>query len=85
LPNSGALSYVLTNHHVVEDGQRIKVRLQDGREFEARLKGADAKSDVAVLEIAATGLPTLNWGDASRLEVGEWVVAMGNPFGLSHT
>jgi len=81
----GEASYILTNHHVVEDAQRITVRFQDGREYEAKLKGSDAKSDVAVLEIAARGLPPLRWGDSARLEVGEWVVAMGNPFGLSHT
>jgi serine protease Do len=82
---SGDGTYLLTNNHVVENAQRIQVRFQDGREFDARLKGADAKSDVAVLEIAARGLPALKWGDSGRLEVGEWVVAMGNPFGLSHT
>jgi len=82
---AAGVSYILTNHHVVEGGERITVRFQDGREYQARLKGADAKSDVAVLEIAARGLPALKWGDSARLEVGEWVVAMGNPFGLSHT
>ncbi len=82
---AGEVSHILTNQHVVEDAQRITVRFQDGREYEAKLKGADAKSDVAVLEIAGRGLPALKWGDSARLEVGEWVVAMGNPFGLSHT
>jgi len=78
-------AYVLTNHHVVERASRIRVRFQDGREFVARLKGADAKSDVAVLEIPARDLPALKWADSAALEVGEWVVALGNPFGLSHT
>jgi serine protease Do len=78
-------AYVLTNHHVVEKARRIRVRFQDGREFVARLKGADAKSDVAVLEIPARDLPALKWADSAALEVGEWVVALGNPFGLSHT
>ena len=82
---AGDKAYVLTNHHVVEEAGRIRVRFQDGREFEARLKGADGKSDVAVLEIPAKGLAPLKWGDSTKLEVGEWVVAMGNPFGLSHT
>jgi len=77
--------YVLTNHHVVENAARIRVRFQDGREYDAALQGADAKSDVAVLKLAAVGLPALKWGDSARLEVGEWVVAMGNPFGLSHS
>lgn len=78
-------TYILTNNHVVEDAGRIRVRFQDGREFDARIRGTDPKSDVAVLEIAARGIPALKWGDSSRLEVGEWVVAIGNPFGLSHS
>ncbi|MBI5329307.1 MAG: Do family serine endopeptidase [Betaproteobacteria bacterium] len=78
-------TYLLTNNHVVENARRIRVKFQDGREFDARIKGADPKSDVAVLEVAAQGLPALKWADSARLEVGEWVVAMGNPFGLSHT
>ncbi|MCS6786397.1 MAG: DegQ family serine endoprotease [Thiobacillaceae bacterium] len=83
--SQGDKTYILTNQHVVENAIRVRVRFQDGREFDARLKGADAKSDVAVLEIAARGLPALRWGDSERIEVGEWVVAIGNPFGLSHT
>ncbi|MGI9331678.1 MAG: DegQ family serine endoprotease [Gammaproteobacteria bacterium] len=78
-------TYLLTNHHVVANADEIRVKFQDGREFGARIKGADPKSDVAVLEIDATGLPSLPLADSSRLEVGEWVVAIGNPFGLSHT
>jgi serine protease Do len=80
----GDTAYLLTNNHVVEDAQSIRVKFQDGREFDARVRGTDPKSDVAVLEVAA-GLPPLKWGDSGKLEVGEWVVAMGNPFGLSHT
>jgi serine protease Do len=82
---SGEVSYILTNNHVVDNAEKIRVKFQDGREFDARIKGTDPKSDVAVLEIAARGLPALKWGDSTRLEVGEWVVALGNPFGLSHT
>lgn len=78
-------SYILTNNHVVEYADKINVILQDRREFEAKIVGADPKSDVAVLEIKIGKLPTLNLGDSSTLEVGEWVVAIGNPFGLSHT
>ena len=78
-------TYLLTNSHVVEDAQSIRVKFQDGREFDARVKGTDPKSDVAVLEVAARGLPALQWGDSGKLEVGEWAVVMGNPFGLSHT
>ena len=78
-------SYILTNNHVVEHAKNIKVILQDNREFEAKVVGTDPKSDVAILEIKTGDLPTLTLGDSSKLEVGEWVVAIGNPFGLSHT
>lgn len=78
-------SYILTNSHVVENAEKIKVILQDRREFEAKIVGTDPKSDVAILEIKIGKLPTLTLGDSSKLEVGEWVVAIGNPFGLSHT
>jgi serine protease Do len=70
---------------VVANAARISVKLQDGRKFEARLKATDPKSDIAVLEIDARDLPALKWGDSAQLEVGAWVVALGNPFGLSHT
>ncbi len=86
--NGGLLSdktYILTNNHVVEDADKIEVRLQDGREFNAEIKGRDPQSDVAVIEIKTGGLKPLELGDSSSLEVGEWVVAIGNPFGLSHT
>ena len=78
-------TYILTNSHVVDGAEKIRVKFQDGKEFDAEIKGSDPKSDVAVIEIDAGGLPALNWGDSSSLEVGEWVLAMGNPFGLSHT
>jgi serine protease Do len=78
-------TYILTNNHVVEGADKIRVKFQDGREFDAEVKGADPKSEVAVIEIKAGGLPALKWGDSSVIEVGEWVLAMGNPFGLSHT
>lgn len=78
-------SYVLTNNHVVENADKVHVTLQDGREFEAKITGRDAHSDLAVIELAVGGLPVLNFADSSKLEVGEWVVAIGNPFGLSHT
>lgn len=78
-------SYILTNNHVVENADRIRVKLLDGREFDAKVEGTDPQSDVAVLEIKAGGLPALALGDSAELEVGEWVVAIGNPFGLSHT
>jgi len=87
-PRQGALpdrSYILTANHVIEGADRIQVKFQDGRSFDARVRGRDPKSDVAVIEIMAGGLPALELGDSDGLEVGEWVVAIGNPFGLSHT
>jgi serine protease Do len=81
----GNKTYILTNNHVVEGNDKISVKFLDGREFEAKIKGTDPKSDIAVIEIEASGLPAVQIGDYSQLEVGEWVVAIGNPFGLSHT
>lgn len=78
-------TYILTNNHVIEGNDKISVKFLDGREFEAKIKGTDPKSDIAVIEIEASGLPGVQIGDYSQLEVGEWVVAIGNPFGLSHT
>jgi serine protease Do len=78
-------SYVLTNNHVVEGATKIRVKLLDGRELEAKVTGRDPQSDVAVIEIPTGGLPALTLADASKLEVGEWVIAIGNPFGLQHT
>lgn len=78
-------SYILTNNHVVEMGDKIKLTFQDGREFDAKIKGTDPKSDIAVLEISDSSHPALEIGSSSNLEVGEWVIAVGNPFGLSHT
>jgi len=77
--------YILTNNHVVGDADKITVKLQDGREFTAKTIGTDPHSDVALIKIDAKGLPVLALGDSDALEVGEWVVAIGNPFGLSHT
>jgi serine protease Do len=74
--------YILTNNHVVGDSDKITVKLKDGREMEAKLIGADPKSDVAVIKIDATSLPTIKLGNSDKLEVGEWVIAIGNPFGL---
>jgi len=82
---SGDTAYILTNSHVIEDAERIRVKLHDGREYDAALQGTDPRSDIAVLKVEARGLTALKWGDSAKLEVGEWVVAMGNPFGLSHT
>jgi len=76
---------VLTNAHVVKDADEILVRLSDQRELTAKLVGLDERSDVAVLKIDATDLPTLKLGDSDNLEVGEWVLAIGSPFGLDFT
>ncbi|MFQ5852097.1 MAG: Do family serine endopeptidase, partial [Candidatus Binatia bacterium] len=77
---------VLTNNHVVENAQMIVVRLSDEREFEAEVVGRDPATDIAVIKIDAGGnLPTAPLGDSDRLEVGEWVLAIGNPFGLEHS
>jgi serine protease Do len=78
-------AYILTNNHVVEGADEISVTFNDGREFDAEITGTDPQSDVAVIEIDVSGLPALSLGDSSSLEVGEWVVAIGNPFGLSHS
>jgi len=77
---------VLTNNHVVENAKEITVTLSDGRELAAKVMGRDAKTDLAVLKIdPSTALPTARLGDSDRLSVGDWVVAIGNPFGLSNT
>ena len=78
-------TYILTNNHVVKGAEKIAVKFQDGREFNAKVTGHDPQSDIAVIEIKTGNIPALDWGDSSKLEVGEWVVALGNPFGLSHT
>ncbi len=77
--------YVLTNGHVVADADEIIVRLHDRRQFEAELVGTDKRSDVALLKIDAKGLPAVKTGDPDHLEVGEWVLAIGSPFGFDHS
>ncbi len=77
--------YVVTNNHVIEDADEIIVRLTDRREFTAELVGADKRSDVALLKVAADNLPTVELGSSSRLKVGEWVLAIGSPFGFEHS
>jgi Do/DeqQ family serine protease len=76
---------ILTNVHVVMRASRIRVTLADGREFDAELQGADADSDIAVLKVKESGLPHIAFGTATDLMIGETVIAIGNPFGLSHT
>jgi len=77
--------YVMTNAHVVDGADELLVTLTDKRELKARVIGADARTDVAVVKIEATGLPAVKIGDANRLKVGEWVMAIGSPFGLENT
>ncbi len=77
--------YVMTNAHVIEGATEVYVTLTDKREFKAKIVGADERTDVALVKIEATGLPVLRVGDVNRLRVGEWVVAIGSPFGLENT
>ena len=77
--------YVISNNHVVRDADEIIVRMSDRREFKAMLVGADERSDVALLKIDATGLPTVKLGSSYELKVGEWVLAIGSPFGFDHS
>jgi serine protease Do len=77
--------FVLTNAHVVDDASEVMVKLSDKREFKARVIGLDKRTDVAVLKIDAAGLPKVAIGDPDKLKVGEWVAAIGKPFGLENT
>ncbi len=77
--------FIVTNAHVVENAEVINVRLTDKREFKAKVIGVDTRSDVAVVKIDANSLPTVKIGDMSKLRVGEWVVAIGSPFGFANT
>ena len=77
--------YVMTNAHVVDGADEVIVTLTDKREFKAKIVGTDKRTDVAVVKIEATGLPAVKVGDVSRLKVGEWVMAIGSPFGLEST
>lgn len=77
--------YVMTNAHVVDGADEVLVTLTDKREFKAKIVGADKRTDVAVVKIDATGLPAVRVGDVNRLKAGEWVMAIGSPFGLENT
>ena len=77
--------YILTNNHVVDGADEVKVYLQDGREFTAKVVGRDPKSDVAVIKIDATNLPVVPMGNSDKLEVGDQVLAIGNPYGIGQT
>ena len=86
---SGAIvrsdGYILTNHHVVGEANKITVQLYDGQELKARLIGTDPATDISVIKIEGTDMPVLQMGDSDNILVGESVIAIGNPFGLSHT
>ena len=77
--------YVLTNNHVIDGAKTVTITLPDKREFKGRIVGSDPKTDIAVIKIDGSNLPTIPWGDSSRLQVGEYVLAVGNPFGLNST
>jgi len=75
--------YILTNEHVVSGATQIKVKLSDGRELDAQIKGADKRSDLAIIKVDAGNLPAAKLGNSDTLQIGEWVVAIGNPFGFA--
>ncbi|HEU0203548.1 MAG TPA: trypsin-like peptidase domain-containing protein, partial [Burkholderiaceae bacterium] len=77
--------YVMTNHHVVDGADQIIVTFADRREFRGKLIGSDRRTDVALVKIEATNLPALKIGDPNKMKVGEWVIAIGSPFGLDNT
>lgn len=77
--------YILTNNHVIDGAKDVRVSLEDKREFQARIVGTDAKTDVAVLKVDGNGLPVLAFGDSSKMQPGNFVLAIGNPFGLNQT
>lgn len=77
--------FILTNAHVVKDASKLKVTLSDGREFSAKTVGVDTKTDVAVIKVEAKNLPVLKMGDSENIQVGQWVLAVGSPFGLPGT
>lgn len=77
--------YIVTNHHVIDNAEKITVKLSDRRELEAKLIGSDERSDLALLKVDATNLPTVKLGSSQKLKVGEWVLAIGSPFGFDHS
>jgi len=77
--------YILTNNHVVSDADELKVKLSDQREFDAKVVGADPESEVAIIKIDGNNLPTAELGDSDSIRVGQWVIAIGNPFGFDRT
>ena len=82
---SGERQFILTNHHVIDQAVSTTVRLADGREFEASITGSDPKTDIAVIEVTAPELKLMPVADSDQVEIGQWVLAIGNPFGLQHS
>ena len=77
--------YIITNNHVIEDAEKINIKLNDNREFEAQVVGRDPGTDIALLKIKANNLSYIKYGDSDQLRLGEWVLAVGNPFNLTST
>lgn len=77
--------FILTNAHVVQGADTVDVKLNDGRELKGKVIGSDQRTDVAVVKVNATKLPTVKFGDSGKVNVGDWAIALGNPFGLEHT
>ncbi|HMA66454.1 MAG TPA: Do family serine endopeptidase, partial [Desulfosalsimonadaceae bacterium] len=78
--------YIVTNHHVIKDADEIQVKLKNGKEYDATIQGTDASTDLALIKIQADKeLPTLELGNSEKLKIGQWIIAIGNPFGLEHT
>jgi serine protease Do len=77
--------YIVTNHHVISQADKIEVQLYDGKTFKAEIVGMDKLTELALIKIEATDLPFIKWGDSSAVEVGDWVLAIGNPLGFEHT
>lgn len=77
--------FIVTNEHVIRDAESIQVKLSSNKVYQARVVGGDPKTDIAVIKIEATGLPVSVLGDSDRIEVGQWAIAIGNPFGLEHS
>lgn len=77
--------FIITNHHVVHNADEIRVKLSDTREFEAKFLGSDPRTDLTLIRVDGDDLPAATLGDSDQLGVGDWVLAIGNPFGLEHT
>ena len=77
--------YIVTNNHVVEGADELTITLNDNREFSARVVGTDKSTDLALIKVSANNLPTLPIGNSDNLKVGEWVIAVGNPYNLNNT